>query len=62
MDECEFLVLYPERVKCESKISEANSPGWSEAEPGVRKCKEPTVRVQISIKNDIPGSDGKRNR
>jgi len=30
---------YPEGVKCESKISEANSPGWSEAEPGVKECR-----------------------
>ena len=41
------------------------SPGWSPAlagEPGVREYQEITVRVQISIKNDIPGLDGERNR
>ena len=36
-----------------------NNPGWSEAEPGVSECKKPTVRVQISNKNDISGSDGR---
>jgi len=34
-----LLGSYPEGVKCESKISEANSPGCSEAEPGGRRCR-----------------------
>jgi len=58
--ECMVLVQsYHGVVKCESKISEANSPGWSEAEPGVTNAVPWAVRYSILKEAGIIVSDGR---
>ena len=55
------LLFYGDQVDTTTEWLNMNSPGWSEAEPGVRNDTQKAVRDSILKIADIIVSDGRMN-